>query len=289
MSSPGPVPVVLKTKFQRVVKKLIRTRRRGATSNYYLHMALKKGIENLSKDELDEIALLVKHTHRIKPVAKSKARQGSTVFNSTTGHHEWLPTDRAEQILKSSIVWNGLFTSLRSPTWLLVVSPGRYCADKAEYVKALQAAAGHVLAKDGKTIAASTLGLVGHSGGLNNKGTQLTQFQSTWHDELRDLWDRHAPTNAYDAYWSDLWNFITDTFLFVSAPTLPPCGADLQGASMDDVMKAITWDLEISCRGGPEGTKIETLYDVAQFLNGHWAGWGRALHNSFNAWRGFAI
>jgi hypothetical protein len=217
---------------------------KGATSNYYLHQLATRG-DDLTADERKELALLIKHTHRIKPVAKGK--QGKSVFDSVTGHHEWLPTDRALEIVNSTTVWQGLYTSLRSPTWLLVVNPERYCADSNAYRAGIEAAAGHAISKNGKTVAASSLGLVGHSGGLNHKGTQLTQHQSTWHDELRDLYDKHGPTNSYDAYWYDLQNFINATFLFVSGTTLPLGKADIkrgeqrQCAEVDSVGSGTEW------------------------------------------------
>lgn len=257
---------------------------KGASSNFYLNKLLARGIENLSDDEKKELALLIKDSHRIKPVAKSK--KNKSVFDSVTGHHEWLPTDRAEKIVSSTRVWACLYTALRSPTWLLVVNPERYCADATAYRNAVQDAAAHVANPLTKPqVPASKLGLVGHSGGLCEKGTQLTQWQSTWHDELRDLYDKHAPSNAYDAYWLDLRTFIGNTFLFVSAPTLPLGGANLGAASNDDVMKSIPWDLHLSGRGNPQGVAMATLYDVAQYLHGQWGTWLATLQNSFNAYR----
>jgi len=149
-----------------------------------------------------------------------------------------LPTDRADHIVHAGDkVWAGFYTNLRSPTWLLVVNPERYCVYRDRYRACIASAGGRAASKSGPSVRASDLGLVGHSGGLSHKGKQLTEFQSAWHDELRDLYDKHAPSNAYDAYWIDLQNFISTTFLFVAAPSLPLGGADVKGASNDDVIK----------------------------------------------------
>jgi hypothetical protein len=260
-------------------------RRKGVNSNYYLARILEKGIDNLTAAETRDLALLVKESHRIKPVSTTRAGAGKTVFNSVTGHHEWLPTDRAEHIIKSTVVWTGFYTSLRSPTWLLMVTPARYCENTDDYGHCIEAAAGYARGKTGKKVLASRLGLVGHSGGLSYKGTQLTMHQSTWHNELRDLYDKHAPSNNYDGYWYDLQQFINDTFLFVSSPTLPVGNADLNGVQIDDLMKSIEWDLQLSGRGNPQEFKNPTMYDVAQYLHSEWGTWGTQLKNSFVAWR----
>ena len=265
-------------------------KKRGATSNTYLNQLLKK--KHLMTDlELQEFAILIKDSHRITPIGTGKAAQGRTVFNSVTGHHEWLPTDRALQIVNGSPVWQGFYTALRSPTWLLVVNPERYCMSRSDYASALTKAAA------GTPVLASTLGLVGHSGGLCDQGgTQLTTSQSTWHDELRDIYDRHAAGNAYDNYWIDLKDFIERTFLFTSSATLPLCGADVGATTNEDLMKAIKWDLNLSGRGNPPDLKPSgdgnpptlTLHDVAGFLHAQWGDWGRALQNSYTAYRGSA-
>jgi hypothetical protein len=275
---PAPAPVPQRARSERIAK------RKGVNSNYYLSQMLDKGTANLSAGQKRELAVLIKQTHRIKPTAN--AGDGKSVFNSVTGHHEWLPTDRADHIVHAGDkVWAGFYTNLRSPTWLLVVNPERYCVDRDRYRACIASAGGRAASKSGPSVRASDLGLVGHSGGLSHKGKQLTEFQSAWHDELRDLYDKHAPSNAYDAYWIDLQNFIATTFLFVAAPSLPLGGADVKGASNDDVMKAIVWDLHLSNRGNPSDVPMATMHDVAAYLHREWASWGQYLWNSFRAWR----
>lgn len=261
-------------------------KKKGVNSNWYLGQLAEKGLANLTADEQRELSLLIRNSHRITPVATSKEKGGKTVFNSVTGHHEWLPTDCALKIMGSTGVWRGFYTVLRSPTWLLVVNPERYCADLVGYGNTLQVAARHVMNKSGQKVLASSLGLVGHSGGLcNAQDTQLTSFQSNWHDELRDIYTRHAEANSYDLYWKDLQDFIGRTFLFVAAPTIPTGNAQLGSASIVDVMKSISWDLKLSGRGNPPGAKVDTLYDVAGYLHEEWKGWYLTLFNSYKAYR----
>ncbi len=123
------------------------TKQRGASSNYYLARLLERGVENLSDDEQQDVALLIKASHRITPVSTSKAGAGKTVFNSVTGHHEWLPTDRALQIVQSTKVWAGFYTNLRSPTWLLVLNPDNFCLDRTAYVAKVREAAASLVAE----------------------------------------------------------------------------------------------------------------------------------------------
>jgi hypothetical protein len=262
-------------------------KKRGATSNTYLNLLLKNK-SKLTKLELEEMAILIRDSHRITPIGASKAAEGRTVFNSVTGHHEWLPTDRALKIINGSAVWQYFYTALRSPTWLLVVNPDRFCIDRGEYVSALEKAAA------GTPVPASALGLVGHSGGLCDRaGTQLTTHQSTWHDELRDIYDEHAASNAYESYWVDLQDFIGRTFLFAASSELPLCGADIGKTTNEDLMRRIRWDLNLSGRGNPTDLQPTgdgdppalTLYDIADFLRAQWRDWGAALRNSYSAHR----
>ena len=59
----------------------------------------------------------------------------------------------------------------------------------------------------------------------------------------------------------------------------------MKGASNDDVMKAIVWDLHLSNRGNPSDVPMATMHDVAAYLHREWASWGQYLWNSFRAWR----
>jgi hypothetical protein len=257
---------------------------RGATSNTYLHKLLSG--QSLTQKERDALGQLVKETHRITPVSKAKAKKtGTSVFDAQTGYHEWIPTDSAFEIATmADPVWTGLYTVLRSPTWLLIVNPSQYCVDAQAYKQLIEQVAGYVKAGSNQTINASQLGLVGHSGGLNQAGTQLTTHQSTWHDELRRIFTQHRDAKSYDGYWLDLQNFMATNFLFYNDTSIPYPASD--GVNVDDIMKRIKWDLFVSGRGNPP--LMDTMYDIAQFLRAEWATSAQVLASSFRAYRSMA-
>jgi len=267
----------LEPKLQGAFKK-----KRGANSNHYLNKILNGEIE-ITDDNINDVSMAIKDSHRVKPVKKSKASQGRSVFNAQTGHHEWLPTDRAAQIITNGNIWPQLYSNLRSPTWLLMLNPEKYCKDIDSYKKSIKGLAASLIAKQPFTIKASSLGLVGHSGGLNFQGTQLTTHQPTWHDKLRGIYEDYADNDDYQQYFTDLLAFTDEHFLFKNAITLPMPGVDTNKVSAEEVMKHIEWDLQLSGRGNPDDVKIETLYDVAVYLNSSWSVWGQTLTNSFTA------
>lgn len=256
-------------------------KKKGASSNTYLHMLINAA--PMTPASTAELADLIKNSHRITPVSTKKAAQGKTVFNAATGYHEWIPTDQAIPIVEArNSIWSGLYTSLRSPTWLLIVRPDKYCTN-SQHAQQLATAIALAEANSPATINASDLGLVGHSGGLNIAGTDQTTFQSTWHDRLREIFERHLPGNTYDQYWIDLQQFFEDNFLFYSDTSFP--GTTGHTVPSDDILKRISWDMYISGRGNPPG--LTTLYDVAIYLRAQWAENAQLLANGFRAYRYF--
>jgi hypothetical protein len=248
---------------------------RGMSSATIFHQIL-QGDVDLDDDREALVELAIK-SHRIKAVRKG-AKGGRTVFNAQTGHHEWIPTDCMPQIISlNDAVWTQLFYTLRSPTWLLVLNPLRYSADAGDYTDAIKRATQRSKGADMPMVKASELGLVGHSGGLGFNGTQLTTHQSTWHNQLRDIFETHADDKSYDAYFRRLQAFIDQYFLFVSDMTLP-------GGGSAEVLKHIEWDLDLSYSRPTSYDKSgKTMADIAVFLNGHWATWLKTLENSFRA------
>ena len=215
-------------------------------------------------------------------------------FEVSSGLHEWLPTDLIGEIIKTgSRCWMFLFNAMRCPTWLLVLNPEAHHADLQDYRGKIAKASGQAKlgSEETEKIKASDLGLNGHSAGLSvsrtGKGSkQLTQFQSLWHDSLREMFRKHSKTDDFDAWGKELNDFICRTFLFADSTELP--GRPAAGPSSAAVMDMIEWDLNLACYGtepNPRelGDPPLTMSQIAIFLHREWNAHFTLLTNSFEA------
>ncbi len=249
--------------------------KRGSSSNTYLHrftsltlaerIKLHKGI---NPDSQQAIVKSITKVHRIKPIAKKKG----SIYDSQTGHHEWIPTNYIWEVMQTNDnIWIMLATIFRSPTWLIIQVPD---ITNASYQQAIT----KVLT--GNKVDASDLGLQGHSGGLSLNGTQQTVGQAGYHDELRDIFKKYKDTKDYAGYFKELIFYIKSHFLFVEEALIPSHKGDIKGNLLDN----INWDYTLSERGNPIGAKMDTLKDVAEYLNAQWKNfWLPTLCNSFTA------
>ncbi|WP_179401420.1 hypothetical protein [Burkholderia guangdongensis] len=215
-------------------------------------------------------------------------------FESSTGMHEWITTDTIGDVIKSrSQRWMFYFNVMRCPTWLPILNPEKYHVNYQAYVKKIEEAASYAEAGPTCTsyILASELGLNGHSGGLSmdrpgESAKPLTVFQSSWHDEQREIFNKHCASNNYDGWAADLNKFLMETFLFAgSADGLP--GLPNTGVSAQEVMGRIKWDLNLSDRDEKNPMELEPspygMDKIAHFLHREWNQHFQLLDNNYNA------
>ena len=159
---------------------------------------------------------------------------------------------------------------MRTRTWMLILNPEKFNQNNiSEYKR-------HITkCKNGETINASQLGLVGHSGGLNYNRKACTTYQNTWHDQLRKIFKFYKDGEDYAQYWIDLKKYINMKFLFVADISLP-------GLTTND-LKRVKWDYYLSNRGNPPN--VNTLYDVGTFIHNDWNNyWMGYLENTMKAY-----
>ena len=232
----------------------------------------------ITQDEyLDQIDL----QHRVMRAKKDKKLP---VFTGKTGHHEWMPTDMAGEVLATgNKYWRQLWYLLRSPTWLLIH------ANTDQLDRAADVNTEYFPGR------ASQLELFGHSGGLNDGGTQLTTHQEAFHNVLRGIArdhfqaeaaiaDAHAKRAVYESYVDTLIAYIERQFAFLrGSPNALTLTTARYGVLGEEKLRMINFDLSLSVTGeNPKG--IETMQDVAEMINGNWTRtWLPYLRNSAKA------
>ncbi|MGV2872731.1 hypothetical protein [Colwellia sp. E150_009] len=213
-------------------------------------------------------------------------------FDVSSGLHEWIPTDLIGKVIASQNKrWLFLFNMMRCPTWLLILNPAKYHENGQNYLSKIKQAA-HNAKMGGQSngyILASELGLNGHSAGLsmNRMGKspkQLTQFQSQWHDELRNIFRTHLSTNDFQGWANALNTILANTFLFSNNMNLHGVGPG--DPPVEAVMDRILWDLNLTTYGeelNPKelGSPPYSMLKVAQFMRRNWNEHMQLLSNNF--------